>query len=64
MNVNVELVPKYINQANVPHARPIENFWDCLAQKIYQGDWETEQHVIRRIECKMKNLTHILRRAF
>ena len=34
----------------------IENFWGCLAQKIYEGGWEanTEKQLIRRIECKMK----------
>ena len=45
-----------INPPNVPQARPIENCWDCLAQKVYEGCWEdkTEQQLIRRIECKMK----------
>ena len=35
---------------------PIGNFWGCLAQKVYEGCWETkrEQQLIRRIECKMK----------
>ena len=49
-------VPKEINPPNVSQARPIENFWDCLAQKVYEGNWETkmEQQLIRRIECKMK----------
>ena len=34
----------------------IENFWDCLAQKVYEVDWEakTEQQLICRIESKMK----------
>ena len=34
----------------------IENFWGCLAQKIYEGGWEakTEQQLISRIESKMK----------
>ena len=56
INENVKFVPKEINLPNVPQARPIENFWVCLAQKVYEGGWETktEQQEIRRIECKMK----------
>ena len=48
MDENVNFVPKNIN--------PIENFWGCLAQKVYEGGWEakTEQQLIRRIESKMK----------
>ena len=58
MDKNVNLVPKEINPPNVSQARPlrIENFWGCLAQKVYEEDWEakTEQQLIRRIESKMK----------
>ena len=37
-------------------ARPIENFWVCLAQKDYEGDLEAnkEQQLIRGIESKIK----------
>ena len=47
---------KDINPPNVPQARPIENFWGCLVQKVYEGGWEakTEQQLIRRIKSKMK----------
>ena len=43
----------YINE---PQARPIENFWGCLAQKVYEGGWEakTEEQLIRRIQSKIK----------
>ena len=56
MDENVKFVPKDINPPNVPQARPIENFWDCLAQKVHEGGWEakTEQQLIRRIKSKMK----------
>ena len=30
-------VPKHLNPPKVPQARPIENFWGCLAQKVYEG---------------------------
>ena len=56
MDENVKFVPKDINPPNVPQARPIENFWGCLAQKVYEGCWEakTEQQLISRIKSKMK----------
>ena len=49
--------PKEINPPNVPQARPIENFRGCLAQKVYEGGWETntEQQLILGIESKMKD---------
>ena len=56
MDENGNIVPKEINPPNVPQARPIENFWGCLTQKVYEGGWEAnmEQQIIRRIESKMK----------
>ena len=37
-------------------SRPIENFWVCLTQKVYEGGWEakTKQQFNRLIESKMK----------
>ena len=51
---------------NVPQARPIENFLECLAQKVYEEGWEakTEQQLIRRIKSKVKEFDKILWRAF
>jgi hypothetical protein len=40
MDQNVNYVPKRLNPPNVPQARPIEKFWGCLAQKVYEGGWE------------------------
>ena len=56
MRENFNFVPKEINLPIVPQTRPIENLWVCLAQKVYEGGWDTktEQLLIRRIECKMK----------
>ena len=56
MDENGNFVPKEINLPNVPQTRPIENFWGCLTQKVYEGGWEAnmEQQLIRRIESKMK----------
>ena len=49
-------MPKEINPPNVPQIRPIENFWVCLTQQIYEWGWEakTEQQLIRHIESKME----------
>ena len=58
MDKNVKFVSKEINPPNIPQARPIQNFWVFLAQKVYKGDCEskTEQQLTRRIESQMKNL--------
>lgn len=60
MNANIKFVPKNINPPNVPQARPIENFWGCLAQKVYEGGWEatTEEQLIRRIAAKLNEFTN------
>ena len=56
MNENVNYVGKDINPPNVPQARPIENFWGCLVQKVYEDGWEakTEAQLARRIKSKIK----------
>ena len=56
MSENLNFVPKDINPPNVPQARPIENFWGILAQKVYEGGWEatTKLQLTRRIEAKIK----------
>ena len=52
MKQNITFVPKHLNPANIPQARPIENFWGDLAQKVYDGGWEAqnEDQLIRRIK--------------
>ena len=49
-------MPKNINLTKVPHARKIENFWGCMAQKVYEERWDakTEDKLIRRIQSEMK----------
>lgn len=37
---NVTFVPKNMNPANVPKARPIEDFWALLKQKVYNDNWQ------------------------
>jgi transposase len=49
---NIPVVPKKINPANVPKARPIEDFWANLKAKVYEGDWtaKTLEELKRRIK--------------
>jgi hypothetical protein len=51
MNEHVNYVPKDSNPPNVPKARPIEDFWGDLTQKVYEGEWEAknEDHLKKRI---------------
>jgi hypothetical protein len=42
MSENVNFVHKDKNPPNFPQERPIENFWGCLAKKVYEGDWEAK----------------------
>lgn len=54
----IPVVPKDINPANVPKARPIEDFWGNLKAKVYEGDWKANNlaQLKRRIEYCLKNL--------
>jgi hypothetical protein len=56
MEENVNFVSKDLNPPNVPQARPIEKFWGCLAQKVYEDGWEakTERSLKLRINQKIK----------
>ncbi|XP_065668006.1 uncharacterized protein LOC136088249 [Hydra vulgaris] len=58
MDQYVYYVDKKSNPPNVPQARPIENFWGHLAQKVYEGDWQasTEQVLINRIKLKLQEI--------
>jgi hypothetical protein len=59
-----ENLPFFDNTAihlNVPQARPKENLWGILAQKVYEGGWEakTQQELISRIQSQMKKFDSI-----
>ena len=51
-------VPRLVNLPNVPKARPIEDFWSILAQKVYSGGWKatTQQQLINRIKQQLKKI--------
>ena len=58
MNENVYFVDETTNPPNAPQARPIENLWGILAQKVYEGGWEatTKQELISRIQSQLKKI--------
>lgn len=55
---SIKFVPKVANPPNVPKARPIEDFWSILADKVYEGGWEaeTEKQLINRIKKKLNEV--------
>ncbi|RNA02961.1 glucosylceramidase 4 [Brachionus plicatilis] len=48
----INYVTKDINPPNVPQARPIENFWSCLSENVYEGGWQAsnDQQMINLCE--------------
>jgi hypothetical protein len=58
MSENVNFVPKDINPASVPKARPIEDFWGNLKNKVYENDWTAKSldHLKQRIKSCLKNI--------
>ena len=56
MTGKINFVEKGINPPNIPQARPIENFWGDLSQKVYEKDWQakTKDQLINRIKSKLK----------
>lgn len=55
---NIRYVPKDFNPPNVPKARPIEDFWGILSQKVYEKGWEAKSaaSLKRRITLKLKEI--------
>ncbi|XP_065662805.1 uncharacterized protein LOC136085428 [Hydra vulgaris] len=58
MDQYVYYVDKESNPQNMSQARPIENFWGHLAQKVYKGDWQasTEHVLIDCIKLKLQEI--------
>ena len=48
MSQNINFVAKDMNPANIPQARPIENFWGNLAQRVYNNAWQAQ--LVNRIK--------------
>lgn len=55
---NVNFVEKEDNPANVPEARPIEDFWSYLKGLVYERGWcaENTEQLKRRIEYCLKKV--------
>lgn len=55
---NINFVPKDDNPTNLPQARPIENLWGVLAQRVYEGGWtaKSERALRMRIKKKLREL--------
>jgi transposase len=49
---NIKYVPKYMNPANLPKARPIEDFWGNLKNLVYEGDWSATS--LSQLENRIK----------
>ena len=43
------------NPANLPEARPIEDFWFILKDKVYENDWEANS--LNQLRLKYKNVS-------
>ena len=54
----VPFVPKVANPPNVPKARPIEDFWSILADKVYSGGWAAmnQEQLVNRIKSQLKKI--------
>jgi len=48
----IQVVPKEVNPANLPKARPIEDFWGILKQKVYENGWCAK--TIDELESRIK----------
>lgn len=59
---NINFVQKVDNPANVPKARPIEDFWGNLKQIVYEGDWtaKTLDQLETRIRSCLKKIDQSL----
>ncbi len=55
---NINLVNKADNPPNVPKARPIEDLWAILSQKVYEKGWKakTTSQLKRRIRSCIKKI--------
>ena len=57
----VPFVPKVANPPNVLKARPIEDFWSILADRVYRRGWTAtnQEQLVNRIKSQLKKLIEI-----
>ena len=55
---NIPFVHRAANPRNVLQARPIEDFWSILADKVYNGGWEAtnSKQLINRMKREVKQI--------
>jgi transposase len=62
---NIPYVPKFMNPANLPKARPIEDFWANLKAEVYKNNWTAKnlEQLENRIRlCLGKMDTNLVQR--
>ena len=50
---NITFLPKDMNPANLPEARPIEDFWAILKREEYMDGWTAD--IVDQLESRIKN---------
>ena len=50
---NINFVEKSENPANVPEARPIEDFWAILKGEVYKGGWKTDDFDVLKKKIRL-----------
>ena len=50
---NIPFVPNNMNPANLPEARPIEDFWAILKREEYMDGWTANN--VDQLESRIKN---------
>jgi len=53
-HLNIPIIDKECIPPNVPHCRPIENFWGALKAKVYEGGWEAQ--TIPQLQQRIKKM--------
>lgn len=56
----IRFVPKYLNPANVPEVRPIEDFFAYLKRKVYRNGWcaKNVKQLEKRIIATLSTIDH------
>jgi hypothetical protein len=54
----VNFVPRSWNPANLPQARPVEDFWGLLKSKVNENDWAAKSfyHLMKKIVKCLKEI--------
>ena len=50
---NINFVEKSENPANLPEARPIEDFWTILKGEVYKGGWKANDFDVLKKKIRL-----------